>query len=74
MLTFNKFDPSLGTLTAVTITLDSMNTVQSQVIDTTSDYNHAYSNVETSGGQVTVTALDGISTMTSPLMAGPFTR
>ena len=68
-LTLDKFDPSLGTLTGITLTLISHDTIESEVIDLTGQ-NQAYSDA-TATLPVTVTALDGL-TATATGAAGPF--
>ena len=69
-LVLNKFDPSLGILTGVTLTLVSKDTIESEVIDLTTQ-NQAYSGA-TATLPVTMTALDGL-TATATGVAGPFT-
>lgn len=70
-LAFDSFNPSLGTLNEILITLTSVDTVQAEVLNLGSAPG-AYSNVMVSGGMETVSALDGLSTSTSTLSAGPF--
>jgi hypothetical protein len=72
-LAFNKFNPSLGTLTDIIITLDSVDTVQAVVLDANPNPGgNGYTGVSVSGGMETVNALGGLSTSTSSLSAGPF--
>jgi hypothetical protein len=68
-LTLADFDPSLGTLTGVTLTLISKDTIESEVINLTGQ-NEAYNNA-TAALPVTVTALAGL-TATSTGVSGPF--
>jgi hypothetical protein len=70
-LAFNKFDPSLGTLTDIILTLSSVDTVQSVVFDPNGGGN-GYTAASVSGGMETVNALGGLSTSTTSLAAGPF--
>ncbi|HXC99988.1 MAG TPA: choice-of-anchor E domain-containing protein [Verrucomicrobiae bacterium] len=70
-LSFNKFDPSLGTLTDIILTLSSVDTVQSVVFDPNGGGN-GYTAASVSGGMETVNALNGLSTSTASLAAGPF--
>jgi len=70
-LAFNKFDPSLGTLTDIILTLSSVDTVQSVVFDPSGGGN-GYTGASVSGGMETVNALGGLSTSTTSLAAGPF--
>jgi hypothetical protein len=68
-LTLADFDPSLGILTGVTLTLVSKDTIESEVINLTGD-NEAYNNA-TATLPVTLTALDGLKVTTTGV-AGPF--
>ncbi len=68
-LVLNKFNPSLGILTGVTLTLVSKDTIESEVIDLTTQ-NQAY-NGATATLPVTMTALNGL-TATATGVAGPF--
>ena len=68
-LTLNEFDPALGTLTGITLTLISHDTIESEVIDLTGQ-NQAYTGA-TATLPVTVAALDGL-TATATGVAGPF--
>jgi hypothetical protein len=71
-LTFNTFNSSLGTLAGATVTLTSVDTVQSVVFDFNGGAG-TYSDAMTAGGMETVNStLDGLSTSTSSLSAGPF--
>ena len=68
-LTLDTFNPSLGTLTGITLTLISNDTIESEVIDLTGQ-NQAYTDA-TATLPVTVTALAGL-TATATGVAGPF--
>jgi hypothetical protein len=65
----NDFNPSLGTLMGVTLTLISSDAIESEVINLTAQ-SQAYSGA-TATLPVTITALDGLTT-TATGVAGPF--
>jgi hypothetical protein len=72
-LALSDFDPSLGALTGVTITLASDDCIQSEVVNVhvpSSNQNQNYSGA-TATLPVTVTALNGLTT-TANGVAGPF--
>lgn len=69
-LSYNKFDPSLGRLTGITIFLDSYDAAKSEVFSI-SGAGSAYCDASVSDGSETVSAL-GLSTSTRDLSAGPF--
>jgi hypothetical protein len=68
-LILNDFNPSLGTLMGVTLTLISNDTIESEVINLTTQ-NQAYTGA-TATLPVTATALGGLTT-TATGVAGPF--
>jgi hypothetical protein len=73
-LSFNKFNPSLGTLTDIILTLTSVDTIQSTVFNFGSTP-EAYTGSYVTGGNETVSALSGavstaISGVTTPVYSG----
>jgi len=70
-LNLSKFDPSLGTLTDIILTLSSTDIVGSEVLNITGSA-QSYSGASVSGGVVTVTGPNSLQTSSSPLSAGPF--
>ncbi len=70
-LNLPRFDPSLGTLTDIILTLSSTDIVGSEVKDITGSA-QSYSGARVSGATVTVTGPNLLQTSSSPLGAGPF--
>ena len=69
-LTLNKFNPSLGTLTGVTLTLFSYDTVNSEIYNFSAG-SGTYTDVTTTGPATVTATLGGVTTTATPT-AGPF--
>jgi hypothetical protein len=70
-LNLSKFDPSLGTLNDIILTLSSTDIVGSEVLNVTGS-TQSYLGASVSGATVTVTGPDSLQTSSLPMSAGPF--